>query len=385
MDYAQASTPTAEGNVGTICAAIELSTVSWLVAVRRPGQERASEYRLAPRDAAGLVRLLERARAALARRAAGPVTVVSCYEAGRDGFWLHRTLVAHGIDSRVLDPGSLRVTRRGRRAKSDRLDVHALLRALTNYLRGDRDECRMVCVPSVAEEDARRPHREHQRLVGERVAHVNRIKGLLATHGISGYQPLRADRHERLAALRCADGTPLPAALLAEVERELARLELVHSQIAALATARAAARKAVAASDAGTTSEQALVRVRGIGPEFASVLAREVFYRAFANRRALASYLGLTPTAFRSGRLVHEQGITKAGNRRARRSAIELVWLWLRHQPDSALTNWYRTRTTAASGRVKRIMIVALARKVLVALWRYLTTGLVPAGVRLKG
>jgi transposase len=311
--------------------------------------------------------------------------VVSCYEAGRDGFWLHRFLVARGVESWVVDPGSVLVNRRARRAKSDRLDLDGLLRVLKRHDAGDDSLGRMVRVPSVAEEDARRPQRERQRLVSERGAHVNRIKGLLATHGVYAYRPLRADRWERLAELRGVDGMALPERVRAEIERELRRLEFVQEQIGALERGRQTALAGAASDDVVAAQLRALMRLKGIGIEIASVLVGEVYYRSFVSRRHVASYLGLTPSPYRSGSMEHEQGIGKAGNRRARSTAIELAWLWLQHQPDSELSRWFRARLLKArSRRLKRILIVALARKLVVALWRYLTTGLMPEGARMK-
>jgi transposase len=293
--------------------------------------------------------------------------------------------VAQGAESWVVDPGSVLVNRRARRPKSDRLDVEGLLRLAIRYDAGDRHLGRMVVVPSVAEEDARRPGRERRRLLSERTAHNNRIQGLLATHGIYGYRPLRADRRSRLAELCCADGKPLPVHVGEEIVRELGRLEFVNGQIAALEKQRAAAIATAPGDDETAHQLKALLQLRGFGMEFASMLVREVYYRQFANRRGVASYVGLTGSPFRSGGTDHDQGIAKAGNRRARSTAIELAWLWLRHQPDSALSRWFHARLGGSkSRRLKRILIVALARKLIVALWRYLTTGLIPEGVRLK-
>ena len=385
MDNRKRMTPAVVGDSATVYVAIELSGKEWLSALQSPRQEGASRHKLRPADALGLWAVLERERAALLRGGYGAVRVVSCYEAGRDGFWLHRFLVAQGAESWVVDPGSVLVNRRARRAKSDRLDVEGLLRLAMRYDAGDRHLGRMVVVPSVAEEDARRPGRERRRLLSERTAHNNRIQGLLATHGIYCYRPLRADRLGRLAALRCADGQPLPVHVRDEIVRQLDRLDFVNAQIAALEKQRAADIAAAPADDGAVRQLKALLRLRGFGMEFSSMLVREVYYRQFANRRRVASYVGLTASPFRSGTTNHEQGIAKAGNRRARSTAIELAWLWLRHQPDSALSRWFHARLGGTkSRRLKRILIVALARKLIVALWRYLTTGLLPEGVRLK-
>ena len=385
MDNRKRMTPAVVGDSATVYVAIELSGKEWLSALQSPRQEGASRHKLRPADALGLWAVVERERAALLRGGYCAVRVVSCYEAGRDGFWLHRFLVAQGAESWVVDPGSVLVNRRARRAKSDRLDVEGLLRLAMRYDAGDRHLGRMVVVPSVAEEDARRPGRERRRLLSERTAHNNRIQGLLATHGIYCYRPLRADRLGRLAALRCADGQPLPVHVRDEIVRQLDRLDFVNAQIAALEKQRAADIAAAPADDGAVRQLKALLRLRGFGMEFSSMLVREVYYRQFANRRRVASYVGLTASPFRSGTTNHEQGIAKAGNRRARSTAIELAWLWLRHQPDSALSRWFHARLGGTkSRRLKRILIVALARKLVVALWRYLTTGLLPEGVRLK-
>ena len=283
-----------------------------------------------------------------------------------------------------MDPSSLQVNRKARRAKTDRLDATMLLRALIAWWRGDRAACRMVQVPSVEREDARRTHRERQRLIVERVQHVNRIKGLLAARGIYDLQPLRRDRWGRLAELRTGDGRELPTRLRGEIERELRRLELVLEQIGAVEAERDAAVADPAAEDADAAKVGLLARLGGIGVELATVLVREALYRPFANRREVAAYAGLTPSPFASGDRHREQGISKAGNPLLRRSMIELAWLWLRYQPDSALARWFVGRVGAAKGRVRKIAAVALARKLLVALWKYVTTGLLPEGARMK-
>ncbi len=385
MDNRKSSAPAVAADVATVFVAIELSGKDWLTAVQSPRQERPGRHKLAAGDARGLWAVIERERSALQRDGWTGVRVVTCYEAGRDGFWLHRFLAGQGAESWVVDPGSVLVNRRARRAKSDRLDVEGLLRLVIRYDAGDRHHGRMVVVPSIAEEDARRPGRERRRLLSERTAHSNRIQGLLATQGIYGYRPLCSDRWVQLAARRCADKQALPAQVHDEIVRELHRLEFVDGQIAAVEKRRAAALAAAPAEDDAARQVKALRRLRGFGIEFSSMLVREVYYRQFANRRKVASYVGLTPSPFQSGGTDHEQGIAKAGNRRARSTAIELAWLWLQHQPDSALTRWFYARLGGTgSRRLKRILIVALARKLVVALWRYLTAGLLPEGARLK-
>jgi transposase len=373
--------PTSDG-AGTIFLALELSGMCWLVALHAPDADKVERHRLAAGAAAELLALIARVRARVERRFGAKPRVTSCYEAGRDGFWLHRLLEAKGVASHVMDPTSLQVDRRARRAKTDRLDAQALLRALMAWSRGERQVCSMVRPPSPAQEDARRPSREREALLKERVRRVNRIKGLCAAQGIYDYEPIQADRRERLARLVTGDGRPLPRELAAEMGRQIDQLELVLRQLAEVEAARDA-RAAATRADAGSKLG-ALLRLKGIGPEIATVLQMEVFYRRFGSRRDVAAYAGLAPSPFASGGTRREQGITKQGNPRARRALVELAWLWLRHQPESALARWFRDRVGAACGRVRRIAVVALARKLLVALWRYVETGVVPAEARLK-
>ena len=259
-----------------------------------------------------------------------------------------------------------------------------LLRALMAWCRGDRAACHMFQVPSVEREDARRTHRERQRLINERVQHVNRIKGLLATQGIYTFLPLRRDRWARLQELRTGDGLELPQRLRREIEREFKRLELVLEHIAASEAERDATVAEPAADDADAAKVTLLSKLGGIGTELATVLVREALYRSFANRREVAAYAGLTPSPYASGERQRDQGISKAGNPLLRKSMIELAWLWLRYQPDSKLARWFVDRVGVIRGRIRKITAVALARKLLVALWKYVTTGLVPDGARLK-
>jgi transposase len=365
--------------------AIELSKKSWIVAVNTPLSDKISRYTLKPYDGKELLDLCERIRTRVARETGKRVEIVSCYEAGYDGFWLHRLLEAHGIRNYVIDPASLQVNRRARQAKTDHIDTERMLRSLMAYLRGEPKVWSVVRVPSVAEEDDRRLHRERDRLINERIQHVNRIKGLLAIHGIYDYQPLRRDRMQRLERLHTADGRTLPPRLKAEILRELQRLELVLGMIKTIETERdAIAAAKTEAVHSRTKKIQGLAKIKSIGPEFATTLVGEVFYRSFDNRKQLASYVGLTPAHFQSGPSCRDQGISKAGNAKARTVMIELAWLWLRYQPDSSLSVWFRDRVGKLKGRIRRITIVAVARKLLIALWRYLETGLVPTGAVLK-
>jgi transposase len=356
----------------------ELGKARWRVGLLAPGAAKPSCHVIDGGDLAAVETLLAKARALGGARA----RIVSAYEAGFDGFWLHRWLVERGVDNRVLDPASIRVSRRARRAKTDRLDVVQLVRVLAALERGEADVCSVVRVPSVAEEDARRPTRERGRLVKERTAHINRIKGLLHAQGVRGLEPLAKGFEQDLAAARTGDGRSLPPQLLAEIARELSRLRLAVEQLAELACQ---AKAAEAAAEPGSSAAKAaqLTRLKGIGPFSARPLVNEVFHRRFDNRRQVGAYFGLDGTPYHSGDSQIEQGISKAGNPRARVLAIELAWMWLRHQPDSDLSRWFVQRVGAARGRVRRIAIVALARKLMVALWRYLETGVPPAGAKL--
>jgi transposase len=365
--------------------AIELSKKSWIVAVNTPLSHKISRYRLKACDGKELLKLIERIQTQVARELKKRVEVVSCYEAGYDGFWLHRLLEAHGIRNYVIDPASLQIDRRARRAKTDRVDVDRLLRSLMAYLRGEPKVWSVVRVPSVAEEDDRRLHRERSRLINERIQHVNRIKGLLAIQGIYDYQPLRRDRMPQLDRLRSADGRTLSPRLKAEILRELQRLELVIGMLKTIEAERDAIASAKVETEHTSAKKiQDLVKIKSIGPEFATTLVGEVFYRPFDNRKQLASYVGLPPAHFQSGAMSRDQGISKAGNAKARTVIIELAWLWLQHQPDSPLSVWFHERVGKLKGRIRRITIVAVARKLLIALWRYLETGLVPEGAILK-
>ena len=365
--------------------AIELSKQSWVIGFITPLSAKISRRILSGGDWKGLLDLMEEVRARVSRETGRAVDVISCYEAGYDGFWLHRLIEAQGIRNYVIDPASLQVDRRMRRVKTDRIDTERLLRSLMAYLRCEPKVWSVVRVPSIAEEDARRLHRERDRLVSERVQHVNRIKGLCALHGIYDYQPLRPQAMARLEQLRTAEGISLPPRLKSEIKRELQRLELVVEMVATLEAERDAIVEDDASTHVNAKKIQNLHKLKAIGPEFATVLVGEIFHRDFNNRRQLASYVGYAPNPFQSGNVAHDQGISKAGNRKGRTTGIELAWLWLRYQPDSDLSVWFRTRVGTLKGRIRRIAIVALARKLLVALWRYLETGLVPQGAVLKG
>jgi transposase len=389
----------------TLFVALELSLSNWVVVASAPGEDKASKHGVAACDGSGLLSLLKRLQERAERRRGHPVKVVVMQEAGRDGFWVHRLLEAHEVSSLVVDPSSIAVNRRSRRAKTDRIDAEAMLRTLMAWSRGERQVCAMVRPPSRDAEDARRLNREREALLAERIRHANRIKGLLATQGVFGFEPTLRNRRVRLAELRTPEGAVLPPRLMAEIERQVDRLELTMQQLAAVEADRDAVFQAERAMSSLTShvtegasgkEERAsllshdegpgarLLRLKGVGPETASVLAGEAFFRDFRNRREVASYAGLAPSPWQSGGVDHEQGISKSGNARVRKSMGQLAWLWIRNQPDSALSVWYRDRVRDGKGRIKRIAITALARKLLIALWRFVTQGLVPTGAVLK-
>ena len=358
----------------TLYAAIELSKKSWLLSIARPDREKPSIYRLPGGDFDALVARLRASAGAVPR-------IVVCYEAGYDGFWLARRLAEIEIECRVLDPASLQVNRRARRVKTDRIDALMLLRAVIAIDRGDHHVCAVVRVPSVEEEDARRSHRERQRLIRERTGHINRIKGLLFGQGIRGIEPKLRQTPIDFSTLVTAEGHPVPDRLRRELEREYARLALVEDQIRSVEKERDLPDQQASCVE---TKRRMLQLIPGIGGTTAAVLARKIFVRTFKSRSHLGSYLGLTPSAFDSGSSTKCQGISKAGNSWARRILIEIAWLWLRRQPDSPLTRWYQVRTKAQSPRIRRIMLVAMARKLAISLWRYVETGVVPDGVILN-
>ena len=381
MRLDRADAPVTE-KYATVYIAFELSKAKWLVGVIYPGSDKMSRYSIPGGNLGELSKLLSRARERAAH-SGKPVRILSCYEAGIDGHWLHRWLTDQNVLNHEIDPSSIEVNRRARRAKTDRIDLEKLMRAFLAYLRGEPRVCSVVRVPSVDEEDRKRRTRERERLVKERIAHINRIKGLLHGQGVRDAMPLRPGFIAGLGKLRTGDGHLLPPRLREEIAREHVRLCLVQKQIAALeASSRAELRAAEPGSAAAKVAQ--LIDLKGIGPIGGQQLVNEVFYRSFDNRRQVGSYFGLTGTPYDSGESRREQGISKAGNRRARTVAIQLTWLWLRHQPDSELSCWFRQRVGELKGRMRRVTIVALARKLMVALWRYLTTGLVPTGAVLR-
>jgi len=367
----------------TLVLAIELSNKSWVLAAQVPSlPHRKAKRTIEPNSEALMVAIADyRARAAAAGYHID--RVISVYEAGWSGFWLARFLTVHGIEVHVVQPSSVLVDRRMRRAKSDGIDAELLLRTLLAWMRGEPRVCSMVPIPDEVDEDARRSVRERTELISERIALTSRIGAVLATLGVGDYNPLLQNRRRRLAELRTGLGEPLPPHAHAKIERLLARLELVLSQIAELERERDAVAESEAPDRAGKMIQQ-LTSLRGIGVQSATVLVREAFVRGFANGKALGAYAGLASTPYSSGGIDREQGIGKAGNRRLRTVMIELAWLWQRYQPGTAHAAWFRKRGGATGRRIRKVMVVALARKLLIALWRFVIDGVVPEGAVMK-
>lgn len=379
MDQHQATISELPEN--SLHGALELSKDSWLLAIQFPDRQQPSLYPIKGGDAEGLMAKLMTARDRWAQVSGKIPSIMLCYEAGYDAFWLARFLRAHGVACLVVDSASLQVNRRGRRAKTDRIDVRMLLRAMIAWCRGERHVWSVVRIPSIEEEDLRRSHRERSRLVRERTAHINRIKGLLVAQGIRGLNIKTGYRKLELDKLVTGEGHALPPRLAGEIAREIERLAMVQEQLVEL---ERELDEAPTPCQVTEKKRDQLLLLRGIGPIFSAVLAREVFYRQFDNRRQVGGFLGLATSPYDSGAVERSQGISRAGSGAVRALMIQAAWLWIKHQPKSALTQWFLRRTDGQSKRMRRIMIVALARKLAIALWRYLEQGLVPDGAMLS-
>jgi len=365
----------------TLYLALDLGNRIWKLAFTTGAAQPPRIRTITARDLAQLECEIAAARARFGLVPEAPV--VSCYEAGRDGFWVHRALASLGVANHVVDSASIEGNRRGRQAKSDRLDAGALLAKLVRFAQGERAVWSVVHVPSVEDEDRRQVHRELFTLTGARTRQINRIKGLLALHGVASLAERGLPR--TLPVVRAWNGDPLPHAAAARLEREWRRLTFLRRELRTLLAERRALLRDGAATDPVIGIVRRLLALRGIGEVSAWLYASEFFaWRRFRNRREVGALAGLCSTLRRSGDVQREQGISKAGNHHIRALAIELAWSWLRRQPRSALTLWYRRRFATGGGRVRRIGIVALARKLLIALWHYLETGVVPEGAMLK-
>ena len=364
---------------GVLYLAFELGWNEWKLAFATAPADNPRLRSIGGRNTQALMQEIAKAKKRFGLPDDAPVR--SCYEAGRDGFWLHRFLESQRINNQVVDSSSIEVKRRGRRQKTDRLDAGKLLSMLMRWHHGERNVWSIVQIPSVADEDRRQLHRDLLELKAQRTQHGNRIKGLLASCGL-GVTGIDKQFAEVLAKLRTWDGQPVPAELQQRLCREHQRWQLVDRQIKDLENERA--RKIRTSKDPSVAKVRWLLRLRGIGANSAWLYVMEFFgWRRLRNRRQVAALAGLTPTPYRSGDSEQEQGISKAGNRRLRTMAVEIAWCWLHYQPTSALSVWYRQRFATGSSRQRRIGIVALARKLLIGLWRFLETGEVPAGAEL--
>ena len=378
----------------TLYVAIEISRKSWVIGVKSPASEKIGLHSLGPADKEGLRDLIETQRAKAEQALDREIRVLCCYEAGYEGFWLARWLEEEmSIQTVVLDPASLLVNRKAKQRKTDRIDAKKMVRALLAHDRGDAAVLSKVRVPSVEEEDRKRLVRERRRMVKERTSLTNSIKGLLKLHGIFDLAPRAKDFEEKFADVETAYGSPFPPRARQEIERLKERLSMVERQIEEVEAERdevARAGAELSMSDAPEGSdEQAAVKIatlaqlKGIGENDATLLTHEVFYRGFRNRRELASWVGITPTPWASGDTQRDQGVGRDGPAWIRANLVQMAWRWLRHQPDSVLSRWFEERTAGARGRIRRVMIMALARKLLIALWRFSETGLVPTGAKL--
>ena len=366
---------------GTLIAVIEMSQSSWLVAGIVPGVERRPLKKLAV-DESALLKLLHRWREEAEKAGHRIERIVVAFEAGRDGFWLARWLKARSIEAYVIHAASVAVSREHRRAKTDRLDSELLKRAFLGWLRGERDHCKMVAIPSIMDEDAKRPNRERESLIGEQSRIVNRMKAALIRLGIRGFNPKLKRAAGRLDGLHTPEGEPIPPNTLAELRRDMERRRLVSNQIRRIEQARLQ-RLEQEPDDGPHAMVRLLARVIGVGIETADMLVREVLSRNMRDRRAVARYAGLTGSPDESGRKCREKGLARSGNARVRRGMIQLAWRLLMFQKNSALAQWFRARTENARG-TRKTMIVALARKLLIALWRLVHEGVVPDGVVLR-
>ena len=366
----------------TLACVVELSSKSWLAAATVPGVKRQPKKKL-PASGEPLLAQIARWRAE-AERAGHPIKrIVVAFEAGRDGLWLARWLGDYGIEAHVIHAASIPVPREHKRPKTDRLDTEMLMRALLGWLRGEARHCRMVQIPTLEEEDAKRPSREHDSLVRERTSLINRMKSTLVWLGITNFNIKLVKAGQKLSGLRTPNGEPIPPNTLAELYRDLERLAMVRKHIKAIEEARLKRLKEKPDHGANPLVLM-LAQVLGLGLETADLLVHEVLRRNLRDQRAVGRYGGLTGSPDESGKTRREQGLAKAGNWRVRHSSLQLAWRWLQFQKDSALAQWYRARTAGGGDITRKKMIVALARKILVALWRYVTTGERPAGVVLK-
>ncbi len=366
-------------DLGAIFVSLELSRSTWLITSLSPGAgEKLSKHSIQAGDIAALLARFAQLQQKASARLGRVFPIISIQEAGLDGFWIHRVLESEAVESHVVDAASIVTSRRRRQAKTDRIDGETLVRTLLAYKRGEPRVCSMVRPPTADEEDRRRVCRERKTLLAERIEHTNRIKGLLCAQGVFDYDPLLRNRRARLDDLQTGDGRPLPTRLKAQISRELDRIELLMAQLKIVEAERDVLLEP--AGEAAPTPAVMLAQLKGIGSQIATILWSEALYRHFDNRRQVAAYAGLAPTPWKSGSIDHEQGVSKSGNPRLRTTMIQVAWLWTRHQPASALSLWFHERVQRNGGRMRKSTIVALARKLLVAFWKYVSSGVVIEG-----
>jgi transposase len=367
------------------CAALELSKTSWVLAFAAPGDTKVAVHKIKTGEVERLIGLLNSSKARVEQQIGRPLQIVLCYEVGYDGFWLARALIARGIRTVVFDPSSFLMPRRGRRAKTDRLDAEGMTRTLRAWLAGAREVARDVQIPSVAQEDAKRIARERKYLVEERISIVGRSKGLLALHGIwLDGKRIGKGLRQQLDAMTTGDGRQLAPFLRRDIERMITRYELISNQIAEVETDRKEALAGQRGSFPHADKVQRLATLGGVGETSATVLVAEVYHRAFETRRHVASFVGLAPSPYKSGDVDRDRGINKAGTKLARQTLVELAWFWLRYQPKSKLSLWWHERFADKGMRGRKVGIVALARKLAIALWRFVEDGVIPEGANLK-
>ena len=366
----------------SLFVALELSRSTWLLAMSAPHDDKISKYRVDAGDSAALLKLLSRLSAEAQRRCGRPVKTIAIHEAGLDGFWVHRLLEANGVESHVVDAASIAVNRRHRRAKTDRIDTAMLRRGFLGWLRGEPGHCSMAIVPTLAEEDAKRPHRERESLVQERTSTINRMKSILIQFGVRDFNPVLRKAAQKLHAVQTPEGVPLPPNAASALRRNVERLRLINEQIKAIERSRVQHLKRDP-TDKFNAMVFLLVRIIGLGVETAEQLVREILSRNLRNRKAVARYAGLTGSPDESGARRREKGLSRSGNGRVRSILIQLSWRLLQFQPDSELVLWFNKRTAGAKGS-RKPMIVALARKLIITLWRYVNTGMVPNGFKLR-
>lgn len=370
----------------TCCVALELSQSAWVCGFSPPDGGKSCTQKITAGDVRALRSFLDAQHARAERETGRSLSIVVCYEAGYDGFWLARLLISKGIRTVVFDPASFLMPRRGRLAKTDRLDVEGMMRTLRTWLSGDASVARAVRIPSIEEEDAKRIERERKHLVEQRTRIVGRIKGLLALHGIRLTSKGVGKRlRDQLPTFRTGDGRELPPFLRRDLERMLQHHDFICAQIAEVETDRRLALNSEVSRFPCRDKVHRLAQLGGVGETTATVLVAEVYHRSFPTRRHLASYIGLALSPYASGEVSRDRGINKAGTKLARQTLVELAWFWLRYQPQSGLSRWWHERFAGKGMRGRKVGIVALARKLAIALWRFIEPGVVPEGAVLKG